>query len=849
MRSRRLPILLSLLSFACGPSGVASTDAGPDGPPTPTDPDAGADADAAVPPPPPVRIVNGALELGGKPTMLFGGEVQYFRVRDPGFDAEKTQAMWKDTFARMRAAKMNLVTTYFAWDYHQRQDGTWDFTGARDVDAFLSMACAEGLKVIAKPGPLITAEWPRGFGSFGAVPDWWKQANPDALAKKSDGSSFDFNAVPLGTPSLQPSVLHPKYLAAVDGWYAQILPIVKKHVATRCVVAVQVDNETNLYWADRFGSVDYNPVAIDHFHKYLAAKWGTIGALNAAYGKSYASFDAVPAPTKLPAQPADNVPARDWYDAGVALVADYLGLLRQKIEAAGIVEPDVLFMTNDSPFTIVDTVANAQRNILVHDGTMKNRFGLAGLDTYPKQIPDVPLTDGPLANFPFQADYYTKLYGENGKLYTKDPAHPFVFGAELQGGFYSLPAGVKPVVSPQSTDQMLAKTLGHGLKGASFYVLRGGLNADGSEYDFQAALGPDGSERPRMDVYRRWAAFSAKYNDALAYADDVEDAVAIVNDLAYAVPQAGTNDNHQRLYTTEYAGLYGWLLGAGFNPAVVEARTQTNLSRFRAVLFLAPKMVAPKTAKLLTDFHAKGGMVVQFLDPGAYALDGAADAEVSKLAALYPLDPDGSWTWPGLPTTVRSGDLNSKVPGADGPVKGYWYQTYWAPKQGAQTENLLVERKAITYADGKPVGVLVKGPGAPRALLGTHVATGFGTDAYYGLSLDELGRKRALARYLMQAAGVTPSVYTYELRALAWGRRGPTGPLFVFVENDDDARSVHVQLADLARLGLAPGKTYVVSEGLSGQTLGTYSGADIAGGPFILPMTKYGTAVLVVAEK
>jgi hypothetical protein len=396
---------------------------------------------------------------------------------------------------------------------------------------------------------------------------------------------------------------------------------------------------------------------------------------------------------------------------------------------------------------------------------------------------------------------------------------------------------------------MLAKTIGHGLKGASFYVLRGGLNADSSSYDFQAAIAPDGSERPRMDVYRRWAAFSAQFGDALSYADDVEDAVAIVQDLAYAVPQAGTNDDHQRLYTTEYSGLYGWLLGAGFNPAVVEARTQTDLSRFKAALFLAPKMVDPRTAKLLTDFQAKGGMVVQLLDPGSTALDGKADAEVSKLSALYPLDPDGMWTWPGLPTTVRSGDLNCKVPTADGPVKGYWYQTYWAPKQGAQTENLLVERKAITGADGKPVGVLVKGPGAPRAFLGTHVASGFNTDAYYGFSQDELGRKRVLARYLMQAAGVTPSVYAYDLHAIAWGRRGPTGPLFVFVENDADARAVHVQLADFARLGLAKGKTYVVKEGLSGQVLGTYTGGDLASGPLILPMAKYGTAVVVVAEK
>ena len=193
----------------------------------------------------------------------------YFRARDPNFDADKTHAIWADSIQKMKDANMNLVSSYFPWDYHAPSKGTWDFTGPRDVDHFLSMVCDAGLKVIAKPGPLITGEWPRGFGSYGAIPDWWKAANPDALAKKADGSDFDFNANPLAQTSKQPSYLHPTYLADVEGWFEVIVPIIRKYVDTGCVVAVQVDNETNLYWSDRFGVVDYNPVAITHFRSRL----------------------------------------------------------------------------------------------------------------------------------------------------------------------------------------------------------------------------------------------------------------------------------------------------------------------------------------------------------------------------------------------------------------------------------------------------------------------------------------------------------------------------------------------------------------------------------------------------
>ena len=844
---RIAPLLLVPFALAaCGSGAPSTADASADGGAPPGDgatpPPDGATDGATTPPP--VAIREGRLEIDGVPTFLFGGDVPYFRIRDPNFDAQKTQALWKDTAARMKASKMTLVSTYFPWDYHAPSDGVWDFTGARDADAFLAAVCGEGLKVIAKPGPLITGEWPRGFGSFGAVPDWWKAAHPEALVKTSTGADFDFQSLPMGAPSKQPSYLHPTYLGAVDQWFDKIVPIIAKYVASRCVMGVQVYNETNLYWSERFGQVDYNPVAVDHFHQWLPKRWASLGALNAAYGTSYATFDAVPPPKKLPQALADDVAARDWYDAGQALVSDYLHVIRGKLEARGIKEPDVLFLTNDSPFTIAGSAANAERHILIHDGRVKNAVGLSGLDAYPKQFPDAPNTSGPIANQPFQADYFTKLYGFDARVYTKDPAHPFAFGAELQGGFYSLPLGITAVVSPEATDQLLAKTIGHGLKGASFYVMRGGINLDGSSYDFQAAFGLDGSERPRLDVLRKWARFVDAWGASLQSAEEVEDPIAIVQDITYAAPQAGTNDDLPMMYTNEHPALFGWLKTAGLNPAVVDAQQSPDLSKAKVAFFFAPKMVDPRTAKQLTAFVAKGGVLVQMLDPGSFGLDGKADADVSALASLFPATASGSWTWPGLPYSVHSGDMNSKVPNATGTVKGFWYQTYFTPKNGAQATPLVVERKAISGADGQPIA-LSFGGGTARALVGTYVATDFNTEAYYSADAAELDRRRALARALAALGGVTPARYADEVRAEVWARRVPgSKPAWlVFVANDGDARTVHVHVGALA-MGLSAQASYAVTDELTATSFGTRTGAQLDAATVDLPMAKYGTAVL-----
>ncbi len=821
-----------------GPAAYIPTEAGTDGAVDAglTDGSSGSDGgEGSAPAGPSVVVRGGQLVVDGTPMFLYGGEIHYFRVRDPGFDAAKTQALWQDSIDKMKAAHMNLVTTYLPWDYHSTADGLWDFSGARDVDTFFRIACDAGMKIVAKPGPLITSEWPRGFGTYGAVPKWWKDAFPDALVKKADWSTFTFS--PTGDASQsQPTYLDPRYLSAVGAWFDKALPILRKYIERRCIVAVQVDNETNLYWSNRFGDVDYNPVALAHYRKFLAARYGTVGALNAAYGTAYASFAAVAAPVALPTSVTDDVAARDWYEAGLAYVLDYMKTVRGMLEARGVREPEVLFMTNDSPFGV------PTRNLLVHDGQTKNSVGLAGLDLYPKQFP----TNGEISDQPYQVDYFTKLYAGGNLLYTKDTGGRFAWGAELQGGFYSFPLGIKPTVRPEATDQLLAKAIGHGLKGGAFYTMRGGINLDGSDYDFQAAIGLDGTLRPRYDVMKKWGALLDRWGLALEASDEVEDQVAIVQDARYAVPQAGTNDDVQTMYVNEYPGLFGWLAEAGVNPQVVEAQTAQDLSAYKVVFFLLPRMISPDTAAKLTKFHEGGGALVLLLDRGSMSLSGAASPEVTKLASLFDADANGMYSWPGV--GLRSGDANQKLASATGTTRTYWYETFWTPKAPSFTP-LVVERTQPLGGDGKVVAWEVTGDGAPHTLIGGHLSSVYNDSAYYGADSGDLDRKRALAAHLaIVTGGASPAVSATGLRETAWARRGrdEKAPLFVFVVSGHAAGTVQIALHSLSRLGLTAATRYTLTEGLSGAPLGTRTGADLAAQGISLQMAPFGTAVVVV---
>jgi len=118
--------------------------------------------DSMFPPAPSARSViaidGKGFTIKGKRTYIVAGEVQYPRI---------PRALWRDRLLRIKRAGYNTVQTYVYWNYHEPREGQFDFSGEKDLDAFLKTVQSLNMYAIVRPGPYINAEW-----DTGGLPVW-----------------------------------------------------------------------------------------------------------------------------------------------------------------------------------------------------------------------------------------------------------------------------------------------------------------------------------------------------------------------------------------------------------------------------------------------------------------------------------------------------------------------------------------------------------------------------------------------------------------------------------------------------------------------------------------------------
>lgn len=84
-----------------------------------------------------------------KPFRYVAGEMHHFRV---------LPQKWRERMRTMRAAGVNVLTTYAEWSTNNPHDGEYIWTGLADIEQFIRIAADEDLLVILRPGPFICAE-------------------------------------------------------------------------------------------------------------------------------------------------------------------------------------------------------------------------------------------------------------------------------------------------------------------------------------------------------------------------------------------------------------------------------------------------------------------------------------------------------------------------------------------------------------------------------------------------------------------------------------------------------------------------------------------------------------------
>ncbi|MGN1328822.1 MAG: beta-galactosidase [Eubacterium sp.] len=140
----------------------------------------------------------------GKPFTVIAGELHFSRL---------PKERWRETLLKMRECGINTVSTYIFWNYHEEIKGQFDFSGNRDISAFLSICRDIDIPCILRIGP-----WCHGEVIRGGFP---KRINK-MVRKRCD---------------------NPQYLAEVKGFWQGLYKEVKPYLDGKTVIGIQLENE------------------------------------------------------------------------------------------------------------------------------------------------------------------------------------------------------------------------------------------------------------------------------------------------------------------------------------------------------------------------------------------------------------------------------------------------------------------------------------------------------------------------------------------------------------------------------------------------------------------------------
>ena len=121
---------------------------------------------------------------------------------------------------RVKRAGYNALQTYCFWNFHEPREGVFDFSGDKDLDAYLKLAHTLGLYVVVRMGPYVNSEW-----DSGGLPLWLRFK-----------------------PGLLPMQDNQPFYQAVDPYFAKLVPIIAENQINKggSVIMVQMENENQV---------------------------------------------------------------------------------------------------------------------------------------------------------------------------------------------------------------------------------------------------------------------------------------------------------------------------------------------------------------------------------------------------------------------------------------------------------------------------------------------------------------------------------------------------------------------------------------------------------------------------
>ncbi|MDL5350810.1 beta-galactosidase [Microbacterium sp. zg-YB36] len=222
---------------------------------------------------------------------------------------------WREDVALMREAGVNLVSIgIFSWALLETSEGVFDFGW---LDEIVELLHDNGIRV--------------DMGTPTASPPaWFFAAHPDARVVTRDGVTLGFGSRGMASHSA------PAYRAAAVRIATELAQRYGNHPA---VVLWHVHNEYGVPVGE-----DYSPHAVREWRLWLQQRYGSLDALNAAWGTAfwgqhYTDWEHVGAPAAAPTtvNPAQRL--------------DYARFTDHQLRACFIAERDAIRAHSDRPIT------------------------------------------------------------------------------------------------------------------------------------------------------------------------------------------------------------------------------------------------------------------------------------------------------------------------------------------------------------------------------------------------------------------------------------------------------------------------------------------------------------------
>src|SRR3954447_1936911 len=159
-----------------------------------------------------IAVADHAFRVDGRSAELYGGAMHYWRLERDKWDGIL------DSVVEMGFTTMSI---YIPWEVHEVERGVFDFTGNKDIDAFLTLIESKGLRIVVRPGPQINSEltW---FGYPLRILD-----DPELQALNSQGTKAVLTQVPRPIPAVAYSA--DKFFDETALWYDAICEILARH--------------------------------------------------------------------------------------------------------------------------------------------------------------------------------------------------------------------------------------------------------------------------------------------------------------------------------------------------------------------------------------------------------------------------------------------------------------------------------------------------------------------------------------------------------------------------------------------------------------------------------------------